>query len=595
MESVFYRNNPSNDNYGYIIINNEIINIKTFDESCKALHGDIILYDKMTNKIVNIKKRNKIRLLGVLAVSSKVSIGMTSKNIPKKKFIPFDKRYPPFAVPTKKPMQSTDVYAIIQFDKWDNDKYPSGNLERILGNIGDYDAEIECLKICHDVNWKKIKFNIDDYLIDLTSERCDMTNLYCFNIDPIGCKDIDDVLHFRKLDNNIIEIGIHIADVSSYIPINSELDLELKSRCESVYFENNQINMMPDILSTNYCSLLMGEKRRTFSVIIHFNNNLEKIDVKFVKGMIINKKSLTYEQVDNIIMDNSDQNINDMYTIGKYFFDKKYNNRVMLDRSKKYDSHMMVEIFMIMANVEVAEMLIKKMPDQAIIRSHKGLKLNESIIETNDTDINKLNAIKLMNTYKMERAQYMLYDNQNNSHIGLGELNYTHFTSPIRRYFDITVHRLLWNAINDKNDIYIKNLQNLCQYLNDCHKKIGNAHRESSRLHKIYNIYHDNPVIESYGYIVNINDRMITLYVPILEIDVEAKIFSDKLIHLINYTSSDDLFLMENKQTLDKFKLELLQKIDIRIIISIKKPYVRKKFVIEIINPNPILFITNGN
>ena len=587
MDGVFFRDD---DDYGHVIIGDKVVRVVGFEDSCKAMHGDSVVYDDALGKIVRVIRRNNQRLLGVLALSSKVSLGLTNKGIPKKRFSPLDKRYPAFAIATRRPMQSSDAYAIIQTDDWTDDKYPSGNLERIIGNIGDYDAERESIKIRYGINWKKFKFDVDKYLVDLTPDRHNLTDLHCFSIDPPGCKDIDDVLHFKRIDNDTIEIGIHIADVSSFVQVNTDLDIELRARGESVYIKDGQTNMMPDIMSTNHCSLIEGTPRRAFSVIIRLNNNLEKKDVKFIKSTIINKRSMTYDEAEETIMYGNDDDLKALYAIGNRLYDINYHKRVTLDAYKRYDTHMMVEIFMVMANVEVANMLVISSPGSAIIRSHKGLKADRNItLCDDDTDVSK--AIQLMNRYKMERAVYTVYDGESSHHIGLGETCYTHFTSPIRRYFDITVHRLLWLAVNKGIGPYPVNLCDLCDHLNECHKRIGDAHRESARLDKVYDFYRDNPVMETIGYIVNISDRMLTIYVPNLDIDIEAKIVSDKLIHLIDYISTENEFKMTNIQTRNVMQLALLQKLDIRIIVSIKKPYVRRKLLVELLNPNPISFI----
>ena len=465
------------------------------------------------------------------------------------------------------------------------EKYPSATLERIIGDIGDLKTEKECLLIKYGLNWKKYKkIDVTEYLTDLTPQRHDLTDITCFSIDPPGCKDIDDVLHFKRIDEDRFEIGIHIADVSSFIPCGSKLDDEIKDRGESVYFKNGQINMMPDVFSTDLCSLLEGKRRRAFSVIITFNNSLDKLDVRFIKTMIINKKAMTYDEVEK----SNDETLKDLYLTGKRLFDSNYHKRISLDANRIYDSHTMVEIFMVMANVEVAKMLVMSTPDMAIIRSHRGVKINETIMEKSDSD-ELMKAIKIVNTLKMDRANYALYDNNaDNQHVGLGEYMYTHFTSPIRRYFDVTVHRILSKCMADNI-----NLSELCDHLNDCHKRIGDAHRDSDRLNKIYEFYWDDPVMSTHGYIVNIRDRMLSIFVPMLDIDIEAKIIPDKVMHLITYVSTDDKFVMVNKQTDDTLEFKLLQKLDIRIIVSKKGPYVRKKLVVEILDPNPISFINN--
>lgn len=579
--------------YGVVMDGNDITDVQHFEDSSRALHGDSVIYDAGLNKITKVTKRPPRRLLGVLATSSKVTIGLTAKNVPKKRFVPMDKHFPNFAVSTKRALQSSDVYAIVKIDDWmAKEKYPSATLERIIGDVGDLEAEKECLRIKYGINWKKYKrVNMDDYLTDLTPERHDMTDILCFSVDPPGSKDIDDVLHFRRMDDDTFEVGIHIADVSSFIPFGSQLDDEFKTRGESVYLKDKQINMMPDILATNHCSLLEGEPRRAFSVIITLNGNLEKVDVRFMKTMIVNKRAMTYDDVNKLGDDDMSRSVKELYLVGERLYKSNYHKRVSLDVNRTYDSHIMVEIFMIMANVEVANMMIKVAPNSAIIRNHKGIKRNECMTQTEQVDLAK--AVKVINTLKMERANYVPYgDNIDNGHVGLGEEFYTHFTSPIRRYFDVTVHRILWMCISDKDKVYT-DLSRLCEHLNDCHKRIGDAHRDSDRLDKIYDLYWDDPVMSTHGYIVSINDTVFSIFVPKLDIDLETKVISDKVVHLVDYVTTEDEFVMTNRQTGDRLEFRLLQRLEIRVIVSKKEPYVRRKLLVEILDPNPILFINN--
>jgi exoribonuclease R len=168
------------------------------------------------------------------------------------------------------------------------------------------------------------------------------------------------------------------------------------------------------------------------------NNRLEKLDVKLIKALIVNKRSFTYDEAQ--ISDD----ISELYMIGQKLFDVGYHKRLSINLNPKYDTHTMVEIFMVLANVEVANMLIRYIPHLAIIRSHKGIKQNQTIMEQQSDNVNMMNAIAIVNRIKMERAVYAIYnDTGDNQHVGLGEMFYTHFTSPIRRYADITIHRLL--------------------------------------------------------------------------------------------------------------------------------------------------------
>lgn len=542
MEGIFMLT-PNEVTYG--IVNDQII--YTFHDTKKALTGDKVLYEN--NKVIKILKRCNNKILGVLCLNSNVIYGFTKRKVSYRKFIPLDSKLPPFIVSTKRKQQSTNVYGIIKFKEWNKSKYPIGLLSNIIGNIGDYNTEIEYLKYRNKIKWSKYnKFDITDYTNNdpYLDTRLDLTNLDIISIDPLGCKDIDDALHFREIDNNIIEIGIHIADVASYIPVNSHIDNIIKTRCESIYFTDYQINMLPDIFATNICSLLKNKKRRTSSVIIKLNKN-EILDVKFVKGLIINKRNLTYEQANDIIKTKTNTNANNMIK-------NLYNTSLQLSKSSdnNYDSHKMVETYMILANTLVAEHFNKKF-DKAIYRSHKG----DKIINYSNTCLDE--AIKFANILNMNSAKYTL---NSYGHSALDKKYYTHFTSPIRRYIDILVHRLLYDDFKldlDVNDI------------NKMHKNIKKAEREENRLNIIYNIYHDNEsILETYGYVINIkNDQIISIYIPELKIEAPCKLYSNKVEHVIDKNNIK--------------KINILEKVNIKIIISLKAIKFKNKIIVQLL------------
>ncbi len=582
-------------NYGYVESEQKSFVIQDSTDSLNAINGDIVVYNQENSKIIKIVKRFNKPIIGILSLSSRVVLNLTKKGMPRKKFMPLNNKFPPFAVSTRKPLQSRDVYAVIRFDRWEtSDKYPIANLERIIGNIGDYNAEVEFLKLKYDIRWKNInRINLDYYLRDLTEKhRQDFAHLTTISIDPPGCKDIDDALHCRDLTDGCVEFGIHIADVSSYIDEGSELDNLIKIRGESVYLPDEQMNMLPTKLATDICSLLEGKRRRTFSVIFKLNNNFEIVDVEFIKGIIINKKALSYDEAQNIV-ENSDANdiaiiIRKLYRIGKVFYNKQKGKRLLLINSnEEYDVHKMVEIFMILANVSVAEKLSKTLPEKTIIRSHSGIKDKQVLLEDKNNSIDSIDmnmAIKMINTMKMEKAKYHLSNNvENIKHVGLGESIYTHFTSPIRRYVDIVVHRVLNYIINDTYEP--KNIDiNLCNSLNISHSNIKQAEREFCRLNKVYELYNNNDsILETFGIVISINENILTLYVPQLKIDLECKAFSDRLKLSTDYYWDDSRLVIKNKNDdSEDIQIKILQKVKIRIVVSIKEPYVRRKLLVQL-------------
>ena len=248
---------------------------------------------------------------GILQTSSNIILGVSKKGVPKKKFIPYDKDINPFAVPTKKPRQSYDIFVIVKV-KYDI-KHPHIQYYNYIGPVGDYKAETIYLKYIYNIKWKKVNQSID-VNIDLTPNRIDFTHLPTISIDPYGCKDIDDALSFERINNNIVKVGVHIADVSSFIPACSKLDLELQKRGESIYLFNEQIDMIPNITEL---SLLANKVRRTYSAVYTFENNV-LIDYYFVKGLIKNDRVLSYREADKLR--NSDMIIKELFSLGQNLY-----------------------------------------------------------------------------------------------------------------------------------------------------------------------------------------------------------------------------------------------------------------------------------
>ena len=194
---------------------------------------------------------------------------------------------------------------VVAIDDWPcSSRFPVGHYIRSLGPIGDRQVETQVLLLEHDIPPNVFSKEVMDCLPPsdwkITDEnsrgRVDLRENCCIvSIDPPGCKDIDDALHARDLPNGHYEVGIHIADVSYYIKHNSPLDCEARNRSTSTYLVDRRLDMLPKLLTENLCSLVGGEDRFAFSVIVEMNDEAEVVNQKFVKTIIRSRKAMRFE------------------------------------------------------------------------------------------------------------------------------------------------------------------------------------------------------------------------------------------------------------------------------------------------------------
>lgn len=514
-------------------------------------------------------------VVGILYLSSK-QIYKTKKGEIMKTFSAFDNRFPSFLVKTKK-REMNDYYVVVKMgiDKNTNKIY--GSVINYIGKISDINISLKTITTCHWNN--NIEKNIIKYHnIDTENERNlleENNNWHTITVDPNNCYDIDDAIQCIKY-NDYTEIRIHIADVSSYIPENSELDIELSNRIESIYFRNETINMLHHTLSTNICSLKENTIRRTFTLIIKLSNNLNDITIdnlsyKFVRTNTFINKNLSYDNINNIIqninnneIDNLDKSIHLIYNIGKDI------GKIINNKKIEYDSHTMIENFMIITNIMAAKYIGQK--ENSLIRGQRS-PINLSTIECVDKKLKTLH-----NNLQMERALYYLDSEQDNYHYGLNISKYTHFTSPIRRYADIIVHRMIdkMNKIEENN---YKKLIPIIYKMNHYNK----FYKEIMYLDKIINIFGENDTIELSGNVVFITENNINIYIDEYDLIVNINLI-DNILKKISYIELTDksMNISTNEEI---WEIELYQKVKIKMF-KIKKSY--KLIKVIIIEPNII-------
>lgn len=381
------------------------------------------------------------------------------------------------------------------------------------------------------------------------ARRRDFRGITTFTIDPVDAKDFDDALSIQKLENGHWEVGVHIADVTHYLKPNSIIDKEAVSRATSVYLVDRTIPMLPEVLSNFACSLRPHEEKYCFSAVFELDDNAKVISQWFGKTVIYSDRRFTYEEAQKVIetgegdykeeilvLDRLAKKLRDeRMKHGSIFFDKaevKFN----LDETgaptgvyfkTQKDAHKLIEDFMLLANRKVAEFVggkgqnnpdnkgskqsnDKKKDDNVCVYRVHDIPKDDKLIELNNfvqrfgyslnigskqktaQSINKLlkdvkdkkeeGMIELLTVRSMPKA---IYTTHNAGHYGLGFDYYTHFTSPIRRYPDVMVHRLLEAKLTHGPHLGADELEQLCKHSSEMEKLAAEAERASVKYKQV--------------------------------------------------------------------------------------------------------------
>lgn len=544
---------------------------------------------KPTGRIVAITKRVWRQYTGVLR-RNQGSLGR-ALTMTRCLFVPSDRRIPIIRIETRQYETLKNQRLVVAIDSWPRaSRYPQGHYVKSLGNIGDKDTENQVLLLEHDVphlsfteavlnclppegaNWEIPKEELES--------RADLREINVCSVDPPGCTDIDDALHYRELpDNNLCEVGVHIADVSFFVKPGTPMDQEAANRGTTVYLSDRRIDMIPGLLSSNLCSLIQHRDRLAFSAIwVMRKSDAKVLDVQFKRSIINSKASLTYEKAQEMIDDKKNngtihKSLRGLNELAKKLKRKRMESGALvlaradeirfvetdsetherdsgleIQHKKLVDTNSMVEEFMLMANIAVANKLLSVFPNQALLRRHPkpskanfddliesakvkgfeikpedGKSLSDSLDKAklpNDEFFNLM--LRMIATRCMTPAAYFCsgyIDSQEMSytHFGLAADLYTHFTSPIRRYADLIVHRLLAGAIGaseiDRGLKSVNNIQILCDQINYRHRMAQLASRASARLHTVLYIKSKRELIEE-AYIFFVRQNAIQILIP---------------------------------------------------------------------------------
>jgi exoribonuclease R len=579
------------------------------------------------SNIVNVLDWNKntsggIVLTGVLYINSKVLYGINKRGMPLYLFKPDSNKYPPLHVASSYKKKNKDVnynlYSKICIKEWKiTNKYPIGTCIENIGRIGDRNVEFDYILQKYGLKYSERLYREYKLSTDETSKddfndiRIDFRDKYVVSIDPNGCRDIDDALHCCKTgDDGGYEIGVHIADVTKYVTENSILDKEASKRLSSVYMRDKQISMLPPCITFDECSLHAGKDKYTMSVIYKVSKEGKITGYNVCKGLINSKHSLDYETVQTIF-DGTTENTElreNLYLLNSAVCKLNINECHLIDNIEGKEAHNIVDYLMILTNKTIAEYLFSKM-GHCILRTHQKTDIDKFKVLDGIHEDN-MDLIKHMTVISSKSAKYQFFTDTEYStekgdmkHSALGLSQYTHFTSPIRRYIDVIIHRMInlviRSDLDSNTDMISKEYERLCEQLNNKYKNIQKAERD---FNKLYLIYDDSGINsdassdtsrEYTAYITNINRKgNITVYIPKLGITHKFRLYSNKMKAIFNFefTESKDSHELETGLTLtnlttgESTSLQLFDKIVLSLLIMTKKEQ-SDKFIAEIISP----------
>lgn len=519
--------------------------------------------------------------------------------------------------------------AVARITHWrDDEMNPRGEVVDVLGVKGDNNAEMHAilaefgLPYKYPQNVEKAADKIDAGITDEeVARREDFRNVTTFTIDPRDAKDFDDALSIRALGNGLYEVGVHIADVTHYVTPGSIIDKEAQQRATSVYLVDRTIPMLPEHLSNGICSLRPNEDKLTFSTIHTIDEDANVISSRACRTVIRSDRRFTYEEAQEIIETGTGDYAEEMLTLNRMAqklrqrrFDAgalEFNRvevRFEIDPTGRpvsvyfkeaKEANMLIEEFMLLANRTVAEMIGKvdgrkkaktfvyrvhdtldaeKLCNVSLIAARFGHKLRtEGRRKEVNSSINKLlkdikgkgeeNLLSLLTLRSMSKA---IYTTENIGHYGLSFDYYTHFTSPIRRYPDMMVHRLLQRYMDNGRSADKVRTEELCKHSSDMEQLAANAERASikykqvefmkERLGEVYEGTISG--VTEWGIYVEITENMCEGLVPVRDLPDDYFDFDDKNYCLIGrrthtkYTLGDKVKVKVVRADLERKQLD---------------------------------------
>ncbi len=508
-----------------------------------AMHGDTVRVvikemrssgKRMQGVVKDVLQRKRTEFIGELKMNKGFAF-----------FIPeSDKPMPDFFIPLSNINKAQDGdRVVVKLQEWENDgnKRPVGEVLTVLDAENTNDAAMKeiMLDAGFPLQFSDEALEVAARIPDVISReeikrRKDIRDVFTITIDPADAKDFDDAISFRKLKNGNYEIGVHIADVSHYVEPDNDLDKDAYQRATSVYLPDRVNPMLPEHISNVLCSLRPKEDKLTFSAVFQISPKAEVKQYWLGKTVIHSDHRFTYEEVQAIIEEKAGLHAEEVLILNdlaQRFRKKRFNNGainfssqevkfklddkgdpvgIMIKESK--EAHQLIEEFMLLANRTVAENISKLKvnnkplpfpyrthddPDEeklvpfAAFAKKFGHTFDTSSPDTIAESFNQLlkdvhgrpeqHVLEQLGIRTMAKAKYTT---ENVGHYGLGFEHYCHFTSPIRRYPDVLVHRILFDVLNNKIQPD-KKLEEKCKHCSDRERSAMEAERAANKYKQV--------------------------------------------------------------------------------------------------------------